>query len=302
MSSIQQIKLFLDHLKIDKGSSPHTLAAYARDLNQFHDYLRGELENASETNVQGFLGWLKQQDQKSTSIARKISSLKQFYKFLILENVISEDPTIFIGSPKHPKKLPKAIDERSILALLKGVETGLPYEGKFAEALKLRDQAMIYLLYATGVRVTELVTIELSKIDIEAGLVRVMGKRSKERMIPFAPVAGEAVFKYLTHARPVLKPVSDTLFLGQNGEALTRQNFWNTLKRLAAQSGIEGKIHPHMLRHTFATDLLRSGMNLRSLQVLLGHSDLQTTEIYTHIAPDSLKQVIDRYHPRGKKS
>ncbi len=293
------ISLFLDHLRIDKGSSIHTIAAYGRDLQQFETHLKGELTLVTEISIQKFLADLKKKEQKSTSIARKVSSLKQFYQFLISENVIEEDPTLFIESPIQTKRLPKALNEKAVLALLKACEDGLPYEGKLKDALKLRDQAMVYLLYATGVRVSELITIEVSKIDIEAGLVRVFGKRSKERIIPFAPVAGETVYQYLTLARPLLQPKSDFLFLGQNGDSLTRQAFWKTLKKIAITGGIEGKLHPHLLRHTFATDLLRSGMNLRSLQMLLGHSDLQTTEIYTHVASESLKKVIDQYHPRG---
>ena len=293
------ISLFLDHLRIDKGSSIHTIAAYGRDLHQFENHLKGELTQVTEISIQKFLADLKKKEQKSTSIARKVSSLKQFYQFLISENVIEEDPTLFIESPIQTKRLPKALNEKTMFALLKACEDGLPYEGKLKDALKLRDQAMVYLLYATGVRVSELITIEVSKIDIEAGLVRVFGKRSKERIIPFAPVAGETVYQYLTLARPLLQPKSDFLFLGQNGDSLTRQAFWKTLKKIAITGGIEGKLHPHLLRHTFATDLLRSGMNLRSLQMLLGHSDLQTTEIYTHVASESLKKVIDQYHPRG---
>lgn len=296
------ITLFLDHLKIDKGASPHTIAAYRRDLVQFQNNLELDLKNANENSIQQFLSQLKNKKLKASSIARKVSSLKQFYQFLVAEAVLQEDPTLFIESPSQEKRLPKAIHEQAIWSLLQAAEEGLPYEGKNAQALKRRDQAMIYLLYATGVRVTELITIELSKIDLEAGLVRVLGKRSKERIIPFAPIAGEAVHHYLTFGRPLLNAQSDFLFVGQNGGPLTRQAFWKTLKRLAAQAGIRGRIHPHMLRHTFATDLLKSGMNLRSLQMLLGHADLQTTEIYTHIAPESLKQVIDQFHPRGNSN
>jgi integrase/recombinase XerD len=155
------------------------------------------------------------------------------------------------------------------------------------------------LLYATGMRVSELTGVELSKCDIEAGLVRVLGKRSKERMIPFAKIAGEKVYEYITHARPLLKPKSGILFLGERGNPLTRQAFWKILKKLAHVAGIDPKLHPHMLRHTFATDLLKAGMNLRTLQMLLGHADLQTTEIYTHVAPERLKEVIEKFHPRG---
>ena len=297
------IRLFTDHLRVDKGLSPHTLVAYTRDLNQLQDSLKKDFIQASEADIQNFLKELKKREQKSTSVARKISALKQFYKFLVLENLIVEDPTLFIEAPLHAKKLPKALDSQSIIALLRVVDEGLPYEGNYSPqiglALKLRDRAMIYLLYATGVRVSELIGIPLSRVDIEAGYIKVLGKRSKERIVPFAPVAGEILYSYLNEARPLFQPQEDLLFVGMNGEGLTRQGFWKTLKKLALQAGIPQNLHPHILRHTFATELLKAGIDLRSLQMLLGHSDLQTTQIYTHIAPEKLAEVIRKFHPRG---
>jgi integrase/recombinase XerD len=296
------IQLFLNHLKIDKGASGHTLSSYGRDLNQFLG-LDADLPllKRKEEHIQTYLKSLKRKKLQSTSIARKTSAIKQFYKFLIREELITEDPSLFIEAPVLPKKLPKAIDESVLMKLLEAADQGLPYEGDLADSLRARDRAMIYLLYATGVRVSELLGIECSRIDLEAMRVRVFGKRSKERIIPFAPVAADLVRDYLILHRPSLKPNSDILFLGQGGTPLTRQAFWKTLKRIATLAAIPGNLHPHMLRHTFASDLLRSGMNLRSLQSLLGHSDLQTTQIYTHVVPETLKEVIDRYHPRGKK-
>ena len=295
------IQLFIDHLKIDKGSSSHTCLAYERDLKQFENFLQSasQLLRVNESHIEAFLKDLKTREQKGTSIARKISALKQFYRFLIQENILETDPTLFIHSPVHSKKLPKALDNAAVLALLHAADTGLDYDNKFAEALKLRDRAMIYLLYATGVRVSELLGITTSQLDIEAGYVKVMGKRRKERLIPFAPIAGEHLSTYLQTGRPHLTPECDTLFIGQRGQALTRQAFWGTLKKMAILAGIPQNLHPHMLRHTFATDLLQAGMNLRSLQLLLGHADLQTTQIYTHIAPEQLKEVIRKFHPRG---
>jgi integrase/recombinase XerD len=295
----KQIALFLQHLKIDKGASVHTLSSYGRDLAQFESISNTQLFSRTEKDVQAFLKVLKTKGLKSTSIARKVSALKQFYQFYLREGEISENPTLFIESPVQTKRLPKALDPAAIEALLEVTNTGIPYEGALKEALRARDQAMIYLLYATGVRVSELVGIELSKCDVEAGLIRVLGKRSKERMIPFARIAGAKIHHYLTVGRPMLKPKSEHLFLGERGVPLTRQAFWKTLKKLASLAGIRASLHPHMLRHTFATDLLRSGMNLRTLQMLLGHADLQTTEIYTHVAPEKLKEVVEKFHPRG---
>jgi integrase/recombinase XerD len=295
------IDMFLHHLRIDKGSSSHTVDSYGRDLQQFLKTSEIPLLHRQERDIEIWLGDLRRKQQKPSSVARKISTLRQFYKFLLREELLSEDPTLFIGSPNQPKKLPKALDERAVAALLLAADRGIPYQGPLGNALRIRDRAMVYLLYATGVRVSELIGLERMRIDTEAGLLRVLGKRNKERMIPFAPIAGELVLEYLEESRPRFDPRSDRLFLGQTGLPLTRQAFWKTLKRLAVIGGVPVNLHPHMLRHTFASDLLRSGMNLRSLQSLLGHADLQTTQIYTHIVPESLREVIERYHPRGKK-
>ncbi len=279
----------------------HTRDAYQRDLKQFESQSESPLKDRTESDIQNFLIALKEKELEPASVARKISSLRQFYQFLVREGHLKNDPTLFIESPTQKKNLPKALSEADLLALLKASDQGLEYQGLNAEALRIRDQTMIYLLYATGVRVSELLCLQIGKIDTEAGLLRVMGKRSKERVIPFPPVASELLIRYRNEARPDLNPECDTLFIGQNGRPLTRQAFWKTLKRLASKAEINISLHPHLLRHTFATDLLRSGLNLRALQSLLGHADLQTTQIYTQIAPDTLKQVIDQYHPRGKK-
>jgi integrase/recombinase XerD len=293
--------LFLQHLKIDQGASVHTINAYQSDLAQFEAMSKTPLFSRTENDVQAFLTLLRKREMKSTTIARKVSALKQFYQFYLNEGEIAENPTLFIESPVKNKRLPKALDAIAIEALLEATDVGLPYTGVLKEALQVRDQAMIYLLYATGVRVSELIGIELSGCDVEASLVRVMGKRSKERMIPFARIAGEKLHRYLTLSRPKLNPKSENLFLGERGNPLTRQGFWKILKKLATLAGIKQSLHPHMLRHTFATDLLKSGMNLRTLQMLLGHADLQTTEIYTHVAPEKLKDVIEKFHPRGQR-
>ena len=294
------IDLFIQHLKIDRGSSANTLASYKRDLLQFEALTSTPLKSRKERDIQAFLSFLRKKDQESTSIARKISALRQFYRFLLREGVLEDDPTLFIETPVHKKRLPKALNEGMLTALLRATDTGIPYQGEQSPALKLRDQAMIYLLYATGLRVSELITVQSRKVDVEGGLLRVIGKRSKERIIPFPPIVSELLHRYWNEARPLLKPTTDTLFVGITGTPLTRQGFWKTLKRLAAMAGIQN-LHPHMLRHTFATDLLKSGMNLRVLQNLLGHADLQTTEVYTHVVPEQLRDVVRRYHPRGKK-
>lgn len=295
------IAQFLNSMKIDKGAAAHTLSSYGRDLAQFEANSETPLLKRTEEEVQAFLKALKTRELKSTSIARKVSSLKQFYQFALREQLTETNPTLFIESPVKTTRLPKALDPKAIERLLRAANLGYPYEGRLKKALQMRDEAMIYLLYATGMRVSELTSVETSKCDLEAGLVRVMGKRSKERIIPFATIAGQKIQDYLQEARPLLNPKSDLLFLGERGLPLSRQAFWKILKKLAALAGIPTSLHPHMLRHTFATDLLKSGMNLRTLQMLLGHVDLQTTEIYTHVAPDKLKDVMEKFHPRQQK-
>jgi integrase/recombinase XerD len=295
------IDQFIQHLKIDKGASIHTLSSYRRDLTQFEALNGTPLLERSEKDIEFFLATLKRKGQEASSRARKVSALRQFYRFLIREGHLEEDPTLFIETPAKKASLPKALDETAMVQLLKTADEGLPYSGAHAPALKLRDQCMVYLMYATGLRVSELIGLEVKKVDTEAGLLVVMGKRSKERAIPFPPVVSGMLVSYKREARELFLPKSEHLFVGKNGEPLTRQAFWKILKQLALLSGIPANLHPHMLRHTFATDLLKSGMNLRVLQGLLGHADLQTTQVYTQVVPEKLKEVLERYHPRGKK-
>lgn len=306
---MNELKLFLDHLRVSKNSSVHTLAAYERDLKQFEALLAKKkipLMKAGENEIQAFLRDLKKKEQQASSVSRKISAIRQFYKFLIQENLIEEDPSLFIESPSRAKRLPKALPERTVEAILKTVDQGLQYQENPNSLLQIRDRAMIYFLYATGVRVSELIQIPLQNVDLEGGFARVMGKRKKERVVPFVPVVTRLLDEYLNKSRPGLlaslpDPESSPFFVGTGGKGLTRQGFWKVLKKIALASGIDGNLHPHLLRHTFATDLLKSGMDLRSLQMLLGHADLQTTQVYTHVAPDHLQEVIKKYHPRGGK-
>jgi integrase/recombinase XerD len=316
---MSDLKFFLDHLRVSKNCSVHTISAYERDLRQFESLLAERnlsMAVASEEHIRDFLKQLRDREQKTTSIARKISAIRQFYKFLIQENRIEDDPSLFIESPPASQKLPKAIAPETIEKILHTVDQGLQYtspvgatesESSLIESLRRRDRAMIYFLYATGVRVSELIQLPLSSLDLAGQFAKVLGKRKKERLVPFVPVVTELLDEYLIHARPHLlnhagKDESvESLFITQDGHAFTRQGFWKTLKKISTIAGIPENVHPHLLRHTFATDLLRSGMDLRSLQTLLGHADLQTTQIYTHVAPEHLKEVVEKYHPRGKK-
>ncbi len=211
-----------------------------------------------------------------------------------------KNPTDLLKSPKQPQCLPKFLTQEQVGSLLLITETGIPYRENHEKALHTRDRAMVYLLYATGLRVSELVGLTTHDLDLAMSYLRVKGKGEKERITPFAPVAGKHLALYLEEHRPRLHPATDHFFLNERGFALTRQAVWRILKSLALQAGISAPLSPHVLRHSFATHLLQSGMNLRSLQMLLGHSDLSTTQIYTHVTPEHLKAAHRKYHPRGE--
>lgn len=310
----QAIRAFLDTRKIDRGCSLNTIQAYERDLEQFRATLPSPdltIPQIETSHVHTYLKSLTQVKIKASSLARKISSLKQFFKFCVLELDLSINPMDTIRPPQPGKKIPKFQSTDQITTLLQTLETGLDYEDVAEDlraALRARDQAMFLLLYATGLRVSELISLKQKNIDLKLSYVRVLGKGEKERIVPFAPVAQEVLKTYLAQSRDTFlrdkrkhgKPVPEEIFLSYRGEPLTRQAFWLTLKKIAFQAGISQSISPHQLRHSFATHLLQAGMNLRSLQTLLGHSDVSTTQIYTHIAPEHLKQIHKKYHPRGR--
>jgi integrase/recombinase XerD len=304
------VRLFLDSRKIDRGASERTIEAYSRDLAQFAETLPEKagtpLAAVGPDEIHAFLKRLHAERAKPASVARKVSALRQLFKFAMLELGLDRNPTDRIRPPAQPKRLPKFLSHESIARLLSALPEGLPYPPALREALALRDQAMVVLLYATGLRVSELVGLRLHQADLSLSYVRVTGKGGKERIVPYARAAGEALEAYLEKGRPALVReklrhggTEDALFVGRRGDPLTRQAFWGTLKDLATLAGIDEEISPHRLRHSFATHLLQAGMNLRSLQALLGHSDLSTTQIYTHVTPEHLKELHRKYHPRG---
>jgi integrase/recombinase XerD len=292
----------LESLRLDVGASVHTVAAYRRDLTQFRKKLGADLEITAITaeHCDGHLAELSCTGMEASSIARKTSALKRFFRFCCLELGLRTSPAEALEAPGLKARLPKALTLEEVERLLEAAAAGLAYSEKTADALRARDRTLVLLLYATGLRVSELVGLRLENLDLSGGFLRVRGKGGKERLVPFAPQAGEQLLQYLTHARPELHPQDDTVFLGARGTPLTRQSFWRILKELARGAGLPDTLSPHGLRHSFATHLLQSGMNLRSLQMLLGHSDLSTTQIYTHVTPEHLKQTHARYHPRGK--
>jgi integrase/recombinase XerD len=288
---------FCDALWLEDGLSRNTLDAYRRDLAQFAEWLkqpRGkDLLKADHGDLQAYLAHKFQKKTRASSAARLLSSLKRFFRWLQRQNRIAVDPTLNIDTPKLPRSLPKSLTEKDVESLLAAPDVETP-RGE-------RDKAMLETLYASGLRVSELVTLTLPQVSQDMGVVRVLGKGSKERLVPLGEEALASVRRYIAVARPALLAgkASGDLFVTSRGAAMTRQSFWQLIKRYALQAGLSATISPHVLRHAFATHLLNHGADLRVVQLLLGHSDISTTQIYTHVARERLKQLHSKHHPRG---
>ncbi len=288
---------FLDALWLESGLSENTLNAYRTDLRQYAIYLAGrgvDLRDAGREHFQSYLGERFRRGARSATAARCVSTMRRFYRYLVREGVVVRDPTEDIQSPKLPRALPKSLTEAQVESLLSAVDPATP--------LGCRDKAMLETLYASGLRVSELVELRMSEIDLAAGVVRVVGKGGKERLVPLGDSAVSTVTAYLREARAELLAGdhSDALFVTRRGGPMTRQAFWQLIKRYAVRAGIApGSLSPHTLRHAFATHLLNHGADLRSVQMLLGHADLSTTQIYTHVARERLKNLHATHHPRG---
>ena len=291
----QQLDSFIDHLWLEDGLSKNTLESYRLDLTSFTHWLptqKKQLLTVEETDIQQYLA-VKFPQSKPRSISRLIATLRRFYRYCLRENLIKTDPTIQIQSPKLPRSLPKSLNEEEVIALLNAPNLNAP--------AGIRDKAMLELLYACGLRVSELVNIKATEVSINDAVVRVTGKGSKTRLVPMGEDAADWISRYLREARPVLlhKRLCDALFVTNRGEAMTRQAFWYLIKRYALLAGITKPMSPHVLRHAFATHLLNHGADLRVVQMLLGHADISTTQIYTHVARERLKQLHSVHHPRG---
>ncbi|HUF81141.1 MAG TPA: site-specific tyrosine recombinase XerD [Burkholderiales bacterium] len=288
---------FCDALWLEDGLAKNTLESYRRDLSQFAAWL-GERHGRSllegdNGNIQAYLGHLFRRKTRATSAARLLSSLKRFYRYCLRQGKIRTDPTLKIDTPKLPRSLPRSLTEEDVEGLL-----GAPSP---ETALGMRDKAMLETIYASGLRVSELVALKLGQVSQDMGVVRVVGKGSKERLVPLGEEALAWIRRYLKEARPGLlgRRSSDDLFITARGAAMTRQMFWHLLRRHALKAGLKKPISPHTLRHAFATHLLNHGADLRVVQLLLGHSDISTTQIYTHVARERLKQLHAKHHPRG---
>ncbi|MBU2218022.1 MAG: site-specific tyrosine recombinase XerD [Gammaproteobacteria bacterium] len=298
MSAIDHplIDRFLEALWLEKGLSVHTRAAYRSDLALFNGWLqeRGvELATAERAVILDHLAWRVNEGYKARSTARMISGLRGFYRFLLREGVIAVDPTLQVDLPQLGRPLPKSLSEADVEALLAAPDTDDP--------LGMRDRAMLEVLYACGLRVSELTGLTLEQVNLRQGVLRVFGKGSKERLVPLGEEAIEWLERYQREARALLlagRP-SDVLFPSMRGEQMTRQTFWHRIKLHARVAGIASSLSPHTLRHAFATHLLNHGADLRVVQLLLGHSDLSTTQIYTHVARARLQALHSQHHPRG---
>jgi integrase/recombinase XerD len=286
---------FIDHLWLEDGLAKNTLESYRLDLTAFALWLPSQskqLLTVEQTDIQQYLA-VKFPQSKPRSISRLIASLRRFYRYLLRENRMNVDPTLQIESPKLPRSLPKSLNEDEVVALLNAPNLNEP--------AGLRDRAMLELLYACGLRVSELVSIKATEVSVSDGVVRVTGKGSKTRLVPMGEEAADWISRYLKKARGDIlqKRLSDALFVTNRGEAMTRQAFWHLIKRYALLAGIAKHMSPHVLRHAFATHLLNHGADLRVVQMLLGHADISTTQIYTHVARERLKQLHSVHHPRG---
>ena len=294
-ATFPEVDTFIDQLWLEDGLSQNTLSSYRNDLKGFAEWCSKNsltLWEVQSPHVQEYIAH-RFSLVKVRSINRLIATLRRFYRYALLANLIQQDPTLHIEAPKMPKSLPKSLSESQVEALLHAPDVNT--------SLGMRDRAMLELLYASGLRVSELVNVTIAEVSTQDGVVRVTGKGSKTRLVPMGQEAAEWIDRYLAIARPeILKgSLSDAAFVTTRGAAMTRHAFWHIIQRYALQAGISQHISPHVLRHAFATHLLNHGADLRVVQMLLGHADISTTQIYTHVARERLQQLHEVHHPRG---
>jgi integrase/recombinase XerD len=293
----QHLDQFLHYLIVEKGLSRNTIEAYSLDLTRFLDYLRAkgirELRDIGKFDVRGFLLLLKRKDLSTKSIGRDLSAIRTFFRFLIQEGILETNPIEDLESPRVAKKLPEILSLKEIEQILEQPNLQTP--------LGIRDRAMLEMLYATGMRVSELTHLPTHQVNLEGGYVLLYGKGSKERIVPLGSEAMNWATLYLGTARGILAKARESpfLFINRSGRGMTRQGFWKNLRDYARRAGLRKRITPHLLRHSFASHLLERGADLRSVQMMLGHVDISTTQIYTHVTGERLKKVHKQYHPRG---
>ena len=290
---------YMIYLKIERGLSANTVTSYKRDIEKYLTFLTEkkitQLDEVSRFEILDFLQTLRQSGAADNSIIRMVSSLRKFHQYVKRESIVSDDPMQLIDTPKKASTLPKAISPQAVEQLLEAPDTTTP--------LGVRDRTILELMYATGLRISELVNLKLSDMHLTMGFIQTMGKGEKERIIPLGEIASQWLDHYLDGARVYLQDqsaeTSEYVFLNSRGKGLSRQGVWKKVKQLALEAGIDQNVTPHTLRHSFATHLLENGADLRMVQELLGHADISTTQIYTHITKTRLKQVYSDYHPRA---
>ena len=286
---------YLVHLQVERGLSPRTLEAYSRDLTRFVTYLvdqRIALKKVSAAELASFLLELSGGGLSARSQARTLSSLRGFFRFLVREKELADDPSALVDRPKLGRRLPGVLSREEIVQLLRAPQGDGPRE--------VRDRAMLFTMYAAGLRVSELVSLDLNDLNLETGFLAAYGKGRKRRIVPLGGAAVERIRIYLRDVRPAwAKPSTRAVFLTGHGKPMTRQGFWKRVKQYARSAGITKNVSPHKLRHSFATHLLAGGADLRAVQTMLGHADISTTQIYTHVSGERLRQVHEKHHPRG---
>jgi integrase/recombinase XerD len=289
------VDLYLDYLTVEKGLAKNSVAAYRTDLRHFHQWLRDEdieLERVQRGDIVRYFQALRGRGISARSVARALAAIRGMFRFLVAERHLKIDPTENIENPKLWTTLPKSLPPADVEALLRAPDR--------ATAAGLRDAAMLELLYATGLRVSELIRVRIDDLVMDAGFLRTIGKGSKERIVPFGDSARDAIVVYMERGRPELDSKLDPhLFLTIRGRPMSRQSFWMKIVRYARDAGISTHISPHVLRHSFATHLLENGADLRSVQLMLGHSDISTTQIYTHVSRARLQRMYEQFHPRA---
>jgi len=299
--NLRLVSSFLDYLKVEKGLAPLTVSAYESDLEQYAEFLlkrKRALRDARRQDVRDFLNVLLSNGVDGRSVARKLSTLRHFYKYLLLDRYIKADPTLNIDSPRQWKVLPKSLAADEVEKILQGPPRAK--DDRLSHALTMRDRAMLEVFYAGALRVSEIINVNLEDLKLELGYVLVRGKGDKERIVPLGRAAQEIVQAYMRDARPVLAAgkSSPTLFIARGAKRITRQRVWQLVNAASVQSGRHAS--PHMLRHSCATHMVENGADLRTVQTILGHADISTTQVYTHLALDRLNRVYKQHHPRSK--
>ena len=300
--NLRLVESFLDYLKVEKGLAPLTIQAYQSDLEQYRQTLlkrKRSLRDARRQDVRDFLNALLCNGVDGRSVARKLAALRHFYKYLLLDRYIQADPTLNIDTPRQWKVLPKSLAKDEVEKVLQGPPRA--GDGRLSQALGLRDRTILEVFYAGGLRVSEAVSLKLEDLKLELGYVLVRGKGDKERIVPLGRVAQKMVQSYLREARPVLtgEKSSPALFIARGAKPISRQRVWQLVNAASEQSGRHAS--PHMLRHSCATHMVEEGADLRTVQTILGHADISTTQVYTHVALDRLNRVYKQHHPRSKR-